>query len=84
MFDFDHHLALNVLCCCLCGYSAPRRVQLMRSFGSMFAMMPTGGEYVWGNDTFAPDDSEELSEDAQKSDRFISYGRTITLGTMAF
>ena len=60
--------------------SARRRVHVMRSWGSMFAMMPLGGETVWGNNTFAPDDSEAFSAQRENRSRSLSYGNMISYG----
>lgn len=36
------------------------RTRVVRSWGSSYAMVPVGGQRVWGNGTWAPDDSKEM------------------------
>ena len=41
------------------------RVKLFRTWGSGLGMLPIGGPAVWGNSTWAPDDTEEMKENNQ-------------------
>ncbi|KAF5843873.1 Lecithin:cholesterol acyltransferase-domain-containing protein, partial [Dunaliella salina] len=38
------------------------RVKLWRSWGSALAMFPVGGPKIWGNGTWAPDDTKEMRD----------------------
>ncbi len=44
------------------------RVKLFRTWGSAMGMLPIGGPDIWGNTTWAPDDTPEMAE------QNISYG----------
>ena len=44
------------------------RVKLFRTWGSGLGMLPIGGPAVWGNSTWAPDDTTEMK------DNNITYG----------
>ncbi|KAK9829180.1 hypothetical protein WJX72_004349 [[Myrmecia] bisecta] len=37
-----------------------QRAQLFRTWGSIIGMLPAGGPAVWGNHTWAPDDTDEM------------------------
>ena len=41
------------------------RVKLFRTWGSGLGMLPIGGPAVWGNTTWAPDDTEEMKKNNQ-------------------
>ena len=36
------------------------RAKLFRSWGSLIGMLPVGGPAIWGNRTWAPDDTAEM------------------------
>lgn len=36
------------------------RTRIIRTWGSAYAMVPVGADKVWGNATWAPDDTEEM------------------------
>ncbi|ELR23917.1 Lecithin:cholesterol acyltransferase [Acanthamoeba castellanii str. Neff] len=36
-------------------FSRRQRAEMLRSWGSIASMLPKGGDYIWGNSTFAPD-----------------------------
>ena len=38
------------------------RVRLFRTWGSGLGMLPIGGTAAWGNATWAPDDTPEMTE----------------------
>lgn len=38
------------------------RAHLFRSWGSLIGMLPVGGPNIWGNTTWAPDDSPAMTE----------------------
>lgn len=38
------------------------RANLFRSWGSLIGMLPVGGPNIWGNTTWAPDDSPAMAE----------------------
>lgn len=38
------------------------RAHLFRSWGSLIGMLPVGGPNIWGNTTWAPDDSPAMAE----------------------
>ena len=40
---------------------AKERTRLMRSWGALWDLLPSGGDTVWGGTHGAPDDSEERS-----------------------
>ena len=44
------------------------RVKLFRTWGSGLGMLPIGGPAVWGNSTWAPDDTTEMK------DKNVTYG----------
>lgn len=56
-------------------FSRRERAELLRSFGGIASMLPKGGETVWGHDTFAPDDSADLTE--ASSNEGVSFGNFI-------
>nr|ANH71127.1 phospholipid: diacylglycerol acyltransferase [Lobosphaera incisa]ANH79231.1 phospholipid:diacylglycerol acyltransferase [Lobosphaera incisa] len=37
-----------------------RRAELFRTWGSIIGMLPAGGPAIWGNHTWAPDDTEDM------------------------
>ncbi len=37
-----------------------RRARLFRSWGAGIGMLPVGGQAIWGNQTWAPDDTDEM------------------------
>lgn len=39
---------------------AKRRAALFRTWGAGIGMLPVGGQAIWGNKTWAPDDTEEM------------------------
>lgn len=41
------------------------RTRLFRTWGSLIGMLPVGGTRVWGNTTWAPDDTPEMREKNQ-------------------
>ena len=49
-------------------------MKLFRTWGSGLGMLPIGGPAVWGNSTWAPDDTEEMKENNQTYGCFpVSY-----------
>ncbi|CAG8699261.1 6762_t:CDS:2, partial [Acaulospora colombiana] len=50
-------------------FSKIERADLFRTWGGLSSMLPKGGELLWGNETYAPDDYEGLLE---------SYGSMIS------
>jgi len=48
------------------------RARLFRTWGSLLAMNPVGGPKIWGNGTWAPDDSPEMAASN------LTYGALIT------
>ena len=38
------------------------RANLFRSWGSLIGMLPVGGPNIWGNTTWAPDDTPAMTE----------------------
>ena len=40
-------------------------MKLFRTWGSGLGMLPIGGPAVWGNSTWAPDDTEEMKKNNQ-------------------
>ncbi len=38
------------------------RARLFRSWGSLISMLPVGGPNIWGNGTWAPDDTPAMKE----------------------
>ena len=41
--------------------SRAARAEVIRTWGSMLAMLPVGGTTVWGNANWAPDDTENVT-----------------------
>ena len=41
-------------------FTRAERTKLFRSWGGGIGMLPTGGREVWGNVSWAPDDTPEL------------------------
>ena len=37
-----------------------RRARLFRTWGAGIGMLPVGGQAIWGNKTWAPDDTDEM------------------------
>lgn len=37
-----------------------RRARLFRTWGAGIGMLPVGGQAIWGNQTWAPDDTDEM------------------------
>uniref|UniRef100_A0A060TAX1 ARAD1D23518p n=1 Tax=Blastobotrys adeninivorans TaxID=409370 RepID=A0A060TAX1_BLAAD len=69
-------------------FSRRERADMLRSFGGIASMLPKGGEAVWGNLTFAPDDppitpaiqegEEESEEELVESEpERLSFGNFI-------
>ncbi|CAH2355951.1 phospholipid:diacylglycerol acyltransferase [[Candida] railenensis] len=72
-------------------FSRKERVDMLRSFGGIPSMLPKGGELIWGNLTYAPDDPlntletdvgdeqavgmEKIDENTQKNDSFGTFIR---------
>ncbi|KAK9918842.1 hypothetical protein WJX75_007445 [Coccomyxa subellipsoidea] len=48
------------------------RVKLFRTWGSAMGMLPVGGPDIWGNTTWAPDDTPEMTK------QNVSFGPLIT------
>lgn len=44
------------------------RIALFRSWGSSIGMLPVGGSNIWGNHTWSPEDTPEMTAAG------ISYG----------
>ena len=38
------------------------RAKLFRTWGSLIGMLPVGGPAIWGNATWAPDDTKVMKE----------------------
>ncbi|GFR45802.1 hypothetical protein Agub_g7258, partial [Astrephomene gubernaculifera] len=49
------------------------RTRVWRSWGAAYAMLPAGGPPVWGNTSWAPDDSEEMRRGGR------TYGAMVSL-----
>ena len=41
---------------------ATRRAALFRTWGAGIGMLPVGGPAIWGNKSWAPDDTDEMRE----------------------
>jgi phospholipid:diacylglycerol acyltransferase len=41
--------------------SRAARAEVIRTWGSMMAMLPVGGTTVWGNANWAPDDTSNVT-----------------------
>lgn len=62
-------------------FSRKERVDMLRTFGGIASMLPKGGDKLWGNLTYAPDDpistfdEKEVTEGSKEKDR--SFGTFI-------
>lgn len=62
-------------------FSRRERVDMLRSFGGIASMIPKGGDKIWGNLTYAPDDEivafdtekEDIGEKKRSFGSFIQY-----------
>lgn len=39
-----------------------RRARLFRTWGAGIGMLPVGGQAIWGNQSWAPDDTDEMHD----------------------
>lgn len=61
-------------------FSRKERVDMLRTFGGVPSMLPRGGDFIWGNLTYAPDDPpNELSK--QNEDVDLPRKKNESLGT---
>ena len=43
-------------------FTRRQRLELLRTWGGGIGMLPVGGQRVWGNSSWAPDDTPELHQ----------------------
>lgn len=61
-------------------FSRKERVEMLRTFGGVPAMIPKGGDLIWGNHTHAPDDPTNTLE-TNSSDATIIGDKSKSFGT---
>ncbi|GES89222.1 phospholipid:diacylglycerol acyltransferase [Rhizophagus clarus] len=54
-------------------FSKLERADLFRTWGGLSSMLPKGGEEIWGNESQAPDDSDDTSD---------TYGTMLTMRSL--
>ena len=60
-------------------FTRAQRVELFRSWGASSALLPVGGNEVWGNQTWAPDDPDHLIQAGKTHGYFSSAWRRLGL-----